>query len=129
MLDDLATGYGLHATDQLAVRLDGPTTTTAAAAMRHLRGTPPTELGGRRVESIDDLLEGSEDLPPTDALRYRIAGAARVIVRPSGTEPKLKCYLEVVQPVVGGDVTSARRTAASALLAIRADLPAAVGIR
>ncbi len=129
LLDDLATDYGLHATDQLAVRLDGPTTTTATAAMRHLRATPPVELGGRRVESVDDLLEGSEAQPGTDALRYRLTGAARVVVRPSGTEPKLKCYLEVVQPVVAGDVDSARRTAASALLAIRADLPAAAGLQ
>lgn len=128
LLDDLATDYGLHATDQLAVRLDGPTTTTAAAAMRHLRVTPPVELGGRRVELVDDLLEGSEDLPPTDALRYRLAGATRVIVRPSGTEPKLKCYLEVVQPVVAGDVASARRSAAATLRDIRADLPAAAGL-
>lgn len=129
LLDDLATEYGLHATDQLAVRLDGPTTTTAAAAMRHLRSTPPVQLGGRRVESVDDLMEGGADLPLTDALRYRLVGAARVIVRPSGTEPKLKCYLEAVQPVVAGDVASARRTAASTLRAIRADLPAAAGIR
>ena len=69
------------------------------AAMERLRATPPTELGGLAVERVDDLALGSADLPPTDGLRYHLADGARVVVRPSGTEPKLKCYLEVVVPV------------------------------
>ena len=59
-------------------------------------------LGGLAVEQVDDLALGSADLPPTDGLRYRLADGARVIVRPSGTEPKLKAYLEVVVPVEAG---------------------------
>ncbi len=77
---------------------------------------------------VEDLAEGSGDLPPTEGLRYRLAGDGRVVVRPSGTEPKIKCYLEVVVPVEGDDVTAARRTASSALAAVRADLAAAAGL-
>jgi phosphomannomutase len=85
-------------------------------------------LGGRAVESVDDLAAGDGGLPPTDGLRYRLAGQGRVVVRPSGTEPKVKCYLEVVEPVPDGDVTAARRTAADALAAIKRDLATAAGL-
>ena len=67
--------------------------------MERLRSTPPSALGGLDVLGVDDLAEGSDDLPPTDGLRFRLADGARVVVRPSGTEPKVKCYLEVVVPV------------------------------
>ena len=72
---------------------------------------------------------GSADLPPTDGLRYRLAEGARVIVRPSGTEPKLKAYLEVVIPVRPDDgVDAARIAAAGRLDAIKGDVKAALGI-
>jgi phosphomannomutase len=96
--------------------------------MDRLRATPPTTLGGHTVEQIDDLNEGTETLPPTDGLRYRLSAGARVVVRPSGTEPKLKCYLEVVIPVEGDDVAAARTQAADELAAIKKDLAAAAGI-
>ena len=67
-------------------------------------------------------------MPPTDGLRYRLEGNGRVIVRPSGTEPKVKCYLEVVEPVTDGDVATARRTASLALAAIKTDLATAAGL-
>ncbi len=126
VLDDLAVEHGLHATDQLSVRVED--VALIAGAMQRLRSTPPTELGGLAVERVDDLTEGSDDLPPTDGLRYSLAGGARVVVRPSGTEPKLKCYLEVVVPVEQGaeDVTdvvgAARIQAATRLDALRSDL-------
>jgi phosphomannomutase len=86
-------------------------------------------LGGLRVESVDDLAQGSADLPPTDGLRYHLADGARVIVRPSGTEPKLKCYLEVVVPVdVEAGVDAARISAAARLDALRDGIKAAAGI-
>ncbi|MFZ2013802.1 MAG: phospho-sugar mutase [Nocardioides sp.] len=127
VLDDLAVAHGLHATDQLSVRVTD--LAEIARAMATLRSTPPTALGGLRVESVDDLAEGSADLPPTDGLRYRLADGARVIVRPSGTEPKLKCYLEVVVPVdpVAG-VDAARISAAARLDALRDGIKAAAGI-
>jgi phosphomannomutase len=125
LLDDLAIKYGLHATDQLSARVDD--LSLIAAVMGRLRATPPTSLGGHAVEQVDDLSEGVH-LPPTEGLRYRLSDGARVIVRPSGTEPKLKCYLEVVIPVAGADVAAARAQATRELAAIRGDLATAAGI-
>jgi phosphomannomutase len=127
VLDDLALAHGLHATDQLSVRVTDLGAITAA--MERLRTTPPTALGGLRVESVDDLSHGDGGLPPTEGLRYRLADGARVIVRPSGTESKLKCYLEVVVPVdVDAGVDAARISAAARLDALRDDIKAAAGI-
>jgi phosphomannomutase len=99
------------------------------AAMATLRQHPPVSLGGMQVTSAEDLSDGAGDLPPTDGLRYRLAEGGRVVVRPSGTEPKIKCYLEVVVPVGrDGDVGAARRTAADALHAIKRDVAAAAGL-
>ena len=127
LLDDIALEHGLHATDQLSVRVTD--LAEIAAAMERLRGHVPTALGGLAVEQVDDLSLGSADLPPTEGLRYRLADGARVIVRPSGTEPKLKCYLEVVVPVSPEDgVDAARIAAAGRLDALRNDIKAAAGI-
>lgn len=126
LLDDIAVAHGLHATDQLSVRVTD--LSLIAAAMERLRTQPPATLGGAEVTAAEDLTEGSADLPPTDGLRYRTADGSRVVVRPSGTEPKLKCYLEVVVPVADGDVAAAREVAAGKLAALRADIAAAAGI-
>jgi phosphomannomutase len=127
VLDDLAVTHGLHATDQVSVRVDD--LGLIDEAMARLRGTPPARLGGLAVESVDDLALGSPDLPATEGLRYHLADGARVIVRPSGTEPKLKCYLEVVVPVdaVAG-VDAARIYAAARLDALGGDVRAALGL-
>jgi phosphomannomutase len=124
-LDDLARRFGVHATGQLSVRVAD--LSDIARAMERLRDAPPAQLGGRAVESVEDLSEGGHGLPPTDGLRYRLEGDARVIVRPSGTEPKLKGYLEVVVPVVSS-VAAAREVAAERLEALRVDLAAAAGV-
>ncbi|WP_369192675.1 phospho-sugar mutase [Streptomyces sp. R08] len=127
LLDDLAVEHGLHATDQLSVRVED--LSVIADAMRRLREQPPTALAGLAVTKAEDLTEGTEALPPTDGLRYTLDGA-RVIVRPSGTEPKLKCYLEVVVPVAThADLPAARAQAAEMLATIKRDLSAAAGIR
>jgi phosphomannomutase len=126
LLDDLAVTHGLHATDQLSVRVED--LTVIADAMRRLREQPPTELAGLAVTRAEDLTGGTDLLPPTDGLRYTLDGA-RVIVRPSGTEPKLKCYLEVVVPVAAhADLPAARARAAGTLATIKRDLSAAAGI-
>ncbi|MFF9220410.1 phospho-sugar mutase [Streptomyces viridosporus] len=126
LLDDLAVEHGLHATDQLSVRVQD--LSRIAAAMRRLREQPPTVLAGLRVTDAEDLTRGTDRLPPTDGLRYTLDGA-RVIVRPSGTEPKLKCYLEVVVPVPArADLPAARATAAELLTALKRDLARAAGI-
>ncbi|MEW1655729.1 phospho-sugar mutase [Streptomyces sp. NPDC093707] len=134
LLDDLAVEFGLHATDQLSVRVED--LSLIADAMRRLRAQPPTTLAGLAVSRADDLSEGGPDLPPTDGLRYYLTGtpehgieAARVVVRPSGTEPKLKCYLEVVVPVSeAGDLPTARTKATATLTALKTDLSTAAGI-
>lgn len=126
LLDDLAVAHGLHATDQLSVRVED--LSVIADAMRRLREQPPTGLAGLAITKAEDLTEGTELLPPTDGLRYTLDGA-RVIVRPSGTEPKLKCYLEVVVPVATHtDLPAAHTKAAELLAAIKRDLSAAAGI-
>ncbi len=135
LLDDIAIEHGLHATDQLSVRVDD--LSKIAVAMERLRRNPPAALGGLDVVEVDDLALGSDSLPPTDGLRYRLAEGARVIVRPSGTEPKLKAYLEVVVPVSpddpstgsgGSGVEAARISAAGRLDALRSDIMAAAGL-
>jgi phosphomannomutase len=124
VLDDLALAHGLHATDQLSVRVDD--LAEIASAMQRLRSAPPSMLGGLLVRSVDDLALGDGGLPPTVGLRYRLEDGARVIVRPSGTEPKLKCYLEVVVPVdADAGVDAARISAAARLDALRDDIRAA----
>ncbi|MEU9880299.1 phospho-sugar mutase [Streptomyces phaeochromogenes] len=126
LLDDLAVEHGLHATDQLSVRVDD--LSLISDAMRRLREQPPTLLAGLSVTKAEDLTKGTDALPPTDGLRYTLDGA-RVIVRPSGTEPKLKCYLEVVVPVGTHDNLPAARAKATELLsAIKRDLSVAAGI-
>ncbi|WP_034088578.1 phospho-sugar mutase [Streptacidiphilus albus] len=131
LLDDLALTHGLHATEQRSARLHDPH--RMAAVLAGLRERPPTVLGGLRVDSAEDLGQGADGLPPTEGLRYRLSGdgvaSARVVVRPSGTEPKLKCYLEVVVPVPSSDALGdARTTARELLAAIAADLGSSAGI-
>jgi phosphomannomutase len=124
-LDRIATEYGVHATDQLSVRVSD--LAEIEQAMSRLRGGPPGSLGGLEVQRAEDLSTGVGGLPATDGLRYRLEGGARVVVRPSGTEPKLKCYLEVVTEVTD-TVDAARIAAVGRLDAIRADLAAAAGL-
>ncbi|MGV9964743.1 phospho-sugar mutase [Streptomyces olivaceus] len=126
LLDDLAVEHGLHATDQLSVRVED--LSLIADAMHRLREQPPTGLAGLPVTNAEDLTRGTDTLPPTDGLRYTLDGA-RVVVRPSGTEPKLKCYLEVVVPVSDHAALPAARTKATDLLtALKRDLSTAAGI-
>ncbi|MFI0482290.1 phospho-sugar mutase [Actinomadura sp. 9N215] len=122
LLDDQAHTHGLHTTTQLSIRTDHPAQITAT--MTRLRTHPPAHLAGRAVETFDDLAHPTEGLPPTDGLRFHLTGGARVIIRPSGTEPKLKCYLEIVQPVEN-DVSTARARAAAELDALRTALSTA----
>jgi phosphomannomutase len=118
-LDDLARTHGVHHTSQVSVRVSD--LGRIAAVMARLRSTPPTRLGGAAVLEVDDLLAPTGPLPPTDGVRLRLEGGGRVVVRPSGTEPKVKCYLEVVEPVPDGDVAAARAVAAARMAALRDD--------
>jgi phosphomannomutase len=93
-LDRLVGVHGLHATGQWSRRFaDGR---GASALTARVRAEPPKELGGVAVTSVTDHLHGSGDLPPADLVQLDLADGSRVLVRPSGTEPKVKCYFEVV---------------------------------
>jgi phosphomannomutase len=124
-LDDIYREHGLHGTGQLSVRVDDLSIITRA--MDVLRTSPPTVLGGLDVTSVDDLAEGYHGLPPTDGIRLGLEGGARIIARPSGTEPKLKCYIEVVIEV-NDSIQTARQTADQQLAGIKADLAETLGL-
>ena len=112
VLDELALRHGVHATGQVSVRL--PTPQAIAEAVAALRTHPPDELAGLPVDEAVDLAEGVDGLPPTEGILLRLPGA-RVIVRPSGTEPKVKCYLQVVRSVDGAGLAIAREEAGTIL--------------
>jgi len=115
VLDELAMRYGVYATAQVSVRVSD--LALISDAMARLRSTTATEFAGHAVTRCEDLQQGVDGLPPTDGLRF-IMDNARVIVRPSGTEPKLKCYLQVVLPV-SVDLAATRARAAEELQALR----------
>lgn len=132
VLDDLAVRHGLHLTDQLSARFAD--LSAIGATMDRVRSAPPATLAGSPVTSVEDLAHpepGPDALPPTDGLRLLAEDGTRVVVRPSGTEPKVKCYLEVIVPVPadGADpVGDARRTARARLDQVRDDVAAALGL-
>ena len=109
-LDSLYARHGVHLTRQLSFRRDGPDGMAAIqSAVDQLVAEPPTTIGGQAVRTVEDLSRGVAGLPPTEGVRLRAGSATRLIVRPSGTEPKLKAYLEVVgEPVGIGEVAAAR---------------------
>ena len=96
--------------------------------MARVLGAPPQQLAGSPVTSTDDMGEGFAGLLPTTGLHLATASNARVIIRPSGTEPKVKAYLEVIKPVADGDVAAARTLAASEMTALEADVRDVLGV-
>ena len=94
LLNQVWARHGFHGTEQISIRVADMSAITRLLA--GLRQNPPKEIAGRSVEAIDDLAAPKDGLPPTDGLRIWLAGGIRVIVRPSGTEAKMKCYIEVV---------------------------------
>ena len=125
-LDELYLVHGLHASEQLSIRVAD--LGLLDAMMDRLRVNPPESFGGSAVETFTDLAEGSENLPPTDGLLYLTRDHSRVIIRPSGTEPKLKCYLEVILPVESAaELPEVREAARTALDRILADVHEALG--
>ncbi len=124
-LDEIATRYGVYETDQLSVRVED--LSLIAAAMTRLRTQPPTTLIAQPVQVID-LAAGTDELPPTDGVL--LAGErVTVVVRPSGTEPKLKCYLEARVPLAESvDLASDRRRARAVLAELRGEMSASLGL-
>jgi phosphomannomutase len=126
-LDELYLQHGLHASDQLSIRVAD--LGLLDAMMNRLRVSPPESFASSAVETFVDLAEGSEHLPPTDGLLYLTRDQTRVIIRPSGTEPKLKCYLEVLRPVESAaELPEARQAARLALDAVTCDVREALGL-
>lgn len=124
-LDEIYREHGLHATSQLSVRVED--LSIISRAMDVLRTSPPSSLGGLAVTSVDDLADGYHGLPPTTGVRLGLGESVRIICRPSGTEPKLKCYLEVVVPVTDS-IEAAREAADKTIADIKKDLAQALGI-
>lgn len=113
LLDALAVTHGVHLTEQIALRVDD--LRQIGTLMTRLRQSPPSELGGGPV-TAEDLL------PDADVFRLRGTGL-RVVVRPSGTEPKLKAYLEIVEPVGdAAELPAAKEKARARLTAVRDDV-------
>ena len=113
LYDALEITHGVHLTSQLAPRIADPD-----KVMRRLHAAPPAALAGQPVDGVTDYLDKRTGLPPSDVLSYRLPGA-RVVIRPSGTEPKIKAYLEIVEPVTGDDLAAARSAAAARLAPLR----------
>jgi phosphomannomutase len=126
-LDELYLVHGLHASDQLSIRVAD--LGLLDAMMNRLRVSPPESFGGSAVETATDLAVGSAQLPPTDGLLYLTRDGSRIIIRPSGTEPKLKCYLEVIRNVgSAAELPEARLEARAALDAVLVDVREALGL-
>ncbi|HEX4902271.1 MAG TPA: hypothetical protein VFV42_05630, partial [Acidimicrobiales bacterium] len=126
-LAELAVEVGLHRTRQRSIRFEGiDGGVRMVAAVDRVRSDPPASLGGIAIGEVEDLASGVR-LPPTDAVVLRGDGL-RVVVRPSGTEPKLKLYVEVVREVGAvGDVGAATSAADEVVDAVVADLAGLLG--
>ncbi len=120
MLDELHRRHGVHETSQRSMRFEGSDGPEKMDGLMHrLRSDPPRAIGELVVESVTDLLDADTGLPPTNALILDLSGPTRLVVRPSGTEPKLKIYGEAVNTVLGDRSSSqielARRLASQRL--------------
>ncbi|MGO9081734.1 MAG: phospho-sugar mutase [Streptosporangiaceae bacterium] len=116
--DALEERHGVHLTGQHTVA-----SRTPAEVMARLRGDVPGELGGLPVTGVTDFTGGSGELPSADVLSYRLPGG-RVVIRPSGTEPRIKAYLEIVEPVPAGQLAAARTAAQARMEPLRAAVAA-----
>jgi phosphomannomutase len=116
--DDLERAYGVHLTSQLTLR-----TADQAQVMSRLRAAPPEAFGGEAVSGLTDLAADSGTVPQADVLIFRLADG-RVVLRPSGTEPKIKCYIEITEPTAGRSLAAAREAAVARLAPMRAALQA-----
>jgi len=118
LLREFQEEFGFFASGQVSLRVED--VSVIGRIMARLRAEPPQAVGTVAVERIDDLLDGVDDLPPGDVLRLWLVDGSRVVVRPSGTEPKLKAYLDV-----RGDSAADARARLAALEAGARELVAA----
>ena len=95
-LDEIWAAYGYHATEQISIRVNSLAQVDSLLA--RLRKNPPASVGGVALTHADDLERPTDGLPATNGLRYWFGPNLRVIIRPSGTEAKMKCYIELCAP-------------------------------
>jgi phosphomannomutase len=124
-LDALDREYGVYLTSQVSARLGSVEAVGEAVAA--ILAASPTVLGGSAVIVVEDMSLGIDGLPPTPGLRLATGSGARVIIRPSGTEPKVKAYLEVIEPA-GDSVSGARGTAERLMAELASDVRATLGL-
>lgn len=133
LLDHVARAHGLYKTAPLTFRVEDRSLITKG--MDTLRANPPAQLAGAKVTQVTDMNDGldmvdakaeSYHIPPTDGILILTEANDRVIARPSGTEPKLKCYLEVVLPVASAAIPHV--AAAERLDQIKAELKEILGM-
>ena len=124
--DDLERAHGVHLTSQLTLR-----TADLAHVMSQLRSAPPAAFGDQPVTGLTDLARGGAAdgtpggaVPRADVLIFLLGTGARVVLRPSGTEPKIKCYIEITEPLAGRPLETAREAAARRLAPLRSALEA-----
>jgi len=122
-LDDLDRSFGVHLTEQVTITADGSDPQWLPRRLAAITADPPSRLAGLRVTQVDDLAAGADDRPPTPGLRLLIASpwpdsVITVVLRPSGTEPKLKAYLQVARSPGRADLVDEQRRAAADLLAL-----------
>jgi phosphomannomutase len=122
-LDSFSEKFGHYASGQISVRVTDLTEITTV--MTRMREVPPDAVGGIRVDRIEDLRDGLEGLPPSDVLRIWLADGSRVMVRPSGTEPKLKVYIDTHSS--DGSIAERKAAAAAALAALDAGMRELIG--
>ena len=130
LLEDVARTYGHHATRTWSVRFDGPDAHVRMAdVVATWRMRPPSQLGEVPVARMTDMALG-ERLPATDAVVVDLVDGARVVLRPSGTEPKIKVYLEVVEPVRSGPAAyaAAVRQGRTAVEVLRVAVASSLGL-
>jgi phosphomannomutase len=123
-LDEIESRFGVHSIFQLSLRAEGPTGLRAIVdAVQSLRDRSPVTLGGLDVSAHFDLAHGYEGLGATDGVLLELGESGRVVVRPSGTEPKLKAYIEITSPpTADASLVEQRRRGAELVDAVRADL-------
>ncbi|SDS26593.1 phospho-sugar mutase [Microterricola viridarii] len=121
-LEEFTATFGAYASSQISVRVTD--LSRISEVMQALRADPPVEIGGIRVKQIDDLADGFGALPPSDVLRIWLQDGSRVMVRPSGTEPKLKVYIDASS--TDGSVVEREAAAAAAVAALETGMRALV---
>ena len=123
-LDEIEGHFGVHAGAQLSLRVEGPhALARIVAKVESLRAAPPRSLGGLEVTNVVDLAQGAFGLAPTEGVLFELGVRGRVVVRPSGTEAKLKAYIEVkVGPDPRTDLSRQRADAAAQLGRVRDEL-------